>query len=235
MRAIILVVNGNKKEISSTKGMQQTVLTSSLLSFRVSNVVPRRVEMIKRAIMEKDFQTFAEITMKESNQFHAVCLDTFPPIHYLNSTSYEIMHLVHAYNEFYGENKVAYTFDAGPNACLYLLEKDVPEIISIIRTAFPPNDDDDTSFIKGLDTHHISISKMLQDSLHINPKPGAITYIINTQVGSGPTIIQEQHLLDDIMLLMIDMKNAILIINWVIGSETVLKIVEMLSVVVVES
>ncbi|GFU47260.1 diphosphomevalonate decarboxylase [Nephila pilipes] len=196
MRAIILVVNANKKEISSTKGMQQTVLTSSLLPFRVSNIVPRRVEMIKKAILEKDFQTFAEITMKESNQFHAVCLDTFPPIHYLNSTSYEIMRLIHSYNEFYGENKVAYTFDAGPNACLYLLEKDVPEIISIMKTAFPPSDDDDMPFIKGLDTPHISISKMLMDSLHVAPDPGAISYIINSQVGSGPTIIQELHLLD---------------------------------------
>ncbi|GBN09424.1 Diphosphomevalonate decarboxylase [Araneus ventricosus] len=197
MRALILVVNAGKKEIGSTKGMQQSVLTSSLLPYRVSNIVPERVEAIKKAILQKDFQTFAEITMKESNQFHAICLDTFPPIQYMNSTSFKIIHLVHVYNEFYGENKVAYTFDAGPNACLYLLEKDVPEVISIIKTVFPPSNNG-AELIKGLDTPDVSISQVLLDSLHMTPEPGAIQYVINTQIGSGPAIIQEtgQHLLD---------------------------------------
>ncbi|CAL1277851.1 unnamed protein product [Larinioides sclopetarius] len=196
MRALILVVNAGKKEIGSTIGMQQSVLTSSLLPYRVSNIVPERVEAIKKAILEKDFQTFAEITMKESNQFHAICLDTFPPIQYMNSTSLKIIHLVHVYNDFYGKNKVAYTFDAGPNACLYLLEKDVPEIISIIKTIFPPNND--AEFIKGLDSPDVSISQELLDSLLMTPEQGAIHYVINTQIGSGPAIIQEtdQHLLD---------------------------------------
>ncbi|GIY30671.1 diphosphomevalonate decarboxylase [Caerostris extrusa] len=198
MRAIILVVNASKKEVSSTKGMQLSVITSSLLNYRTSNIVPARVKSIKKAILEKDFETFAEITMKESNQFHAICLDTFPPIHYLNSVSYKIISLMHSYNEFYGENKVAYTFDAGPNACLYVLEKNVPEIISLIKTIFLPVHDD-ASFIKGLNTYHVSISKMLLDSLQITPEPGAIKYIINTQIGDGPAILSETglHLLNE--------------------------------------
>ncbi|GIY01140.1 diphosphomevalonate decarboxylase [Caerostris darwini] len=179
--------------------MQLSVITSSLLNYRTSNIVPARVKSIKKAILEKDFETFAEITMKESNQFHAICLDTFPPIHYMSSVSYKIISLMHAYNEFYGENKVAYTFDAGPNACLYVLEKNVPEIISLIKTIFPPVHDD-ASFIKGLNTYHVSISKMLLDSLQITPEPGAIKYIINTQIGDGPAILLETglHLLDEI-------------------------------------
>lgn len=35
--------------------------------------------------------------------------------------------------------QVAYTFDAGPNACLYLLESIVEEFMSIINYIFPPN------------------------------------------------------------------------------------------------
>ena len=36
--------------------------------------------------------------------------------------------------------QVAYTFDAGPNACLYLLEESVEEVASLVRYYFPPID-----------------------------------------------------------------------------------------------
>lgn len=86
--------------------MQQTVATSALLKYRADTVVPSRVSAIKQAIIEKDFQTFATLTMQDSNQFHAVCLDTFPPCVYMNDISHVIVEMVHAYNEFYKTNKV---------------------------------------------------------------------------------------------------------------------------------
>ena len=75
------------------------------------------------AIEERDFQTFADITIRDSNQFHAICQDTFPPCVYMNQTSHAVSSLVHQLNEYFGENVACYTFDAGPNACLFLLEK----------------------------------------------------------------------------------------------------------------
>lgn len=59
-----------------------------------------------RCIQEQDFPGFAELTMKDSNQFHATCLDTFPPISYLNDTSRRIMQLVHRFNAYHGQTKV---------------------------------------------------------------------------------------------------------------------------------
>lgn len=59
-----------------------------------------------QAILDKDFDKLALATMQDSNQFHAVCLDTYPPIFYLNETSQSIIRLVHLYNQHYGKVKV---------------------------------------------------------------------------------------------------------------------------------
>ena len=94
------------------------------LQFRAREVVAGRMEEISRAILERDFDTFARITMQDSNQFHACCLDTYPPISYLSDTSRFIMALIHWYNDFVGETQVCYTFDAGLYVCMYSLPLD---------------------------------------------------------------------------------------------------------------
>ncbi len=72
---------------------------------------------------DKNFPVFAELTMKDSNQFHAVCQDTYPPCVYLNQASHAVSSLVHQINSSSHNLVAAYTFDAGPNACIFLLEK----------------------------------------------------------------------------------------------------------------
>ena len=78
--------------------------------------------------------------MADSNQFHATCLDTYPPIFYLNDTSRRIIQLVHEYNRVAGEVRVAYTFDAGPNAVLYVLAKYQAEVEALLYRLVPPTD-----------------------------------------------------------------------------------------------
>lgn len=150
MRIIILVVNDTQKKTSSTGGMSRSVRTSDLLKYRVTECVPKRINTIIEAIHCKNFAVFSELTMRDSNQFHAVCLDTYPPCVYMNDISHAIVDLVHQYNTACGENRVAYTFDAGPNACLYLLAKDVPKIISLVNKVFPSNNVHDVEYIKGI-------------------------------------------------------------------------------------
>ena len=123
MRAAILVVSDKKKGVSSTAGMQATVKTSTLFKERAQSVVPKRMELMKKAILERDFETFAELTMRDSNSFHAVCLDTTPPIFYLNDVSRNAVMVVEELNRVMGRNVAAYTFDAGPNAVIYYEEK----------------------------------------------------------------------------------------------------------------
>lgn len=60
MEALVLVVSDNKKDVGSTVGMQQTVHTSELFQERI-RLVPQRMEIMEKAIKEKDFETFAEL------------------------------------------------------------------------------------------------------------------------------------------------------------------------------
>ncbi|CAH1155710.1 unnamed protein product [Phaedon cochleariae] len=159
MRVLILVVNDARKKYSSTSGMRSSVETSQLLKYRASEIVPHRLSEITEAIKNKDFEKFAEITMKDSNQFHAVCLDTYPPCIYMNDVSHCIVDVIHAYNEYKTCNKVAYTFDAGPNACLYLLESEVEEVLSVINYVFSPPTANSEEYVKGLTVSIKTISQ----------------------------------------------------------------------------
>lgn len=148
LQALICVVSDAKKGTPSTAGMQRTVATSPLLQHRIKEVVPKRMKDISDAIRAKDFDSFAAITMADSNNFHATCLDTTPPIFYMNDVSRAIVQLIEELNrasETAGNGKVAaYTYDAGPNAVLYAPKKNVALVLGLIRHYFPNADFDDT-------------------------------------------------------------------------------------------
>lgn len=139
LRALILVVSDAKKDTSSTAGMSTSVKTSTLLQHRIATVVPDRMAAIEAAFVAKNFDVFGELTMKDSNQFHAVCMDTYPPIFYMNDVSRMVVRIVHAYNAWAGEIRAAYTFDAGPNAVLYTLDRFVVEVGALMLHYFPGN------------------------------------------------------------------------------------------------
>jgi diphosphomevalonate decarboxylase len=73
--------------------------------------------------------------MKESNQFHAVCLDTLPPIFYLNKFSQKIIEFVQKINTLL-EYKVGYTFDAGPHAFLFIHRSNLREVLNLFNANF---------------------------------------------------------------------------------------------------
>lgn len=137
IRALILVVSDAKKDTSSTAGMSTSVATSEFLAHRAKVVVPKRITACEKAFIERDFETFGKLTMMDSNQFHSTCLDTYPPIFYMNDVSKSVIRIVHVYNEWAGEIRAAYTFDAGPNAVLYTLEKYAVELGALMIKYYP--------------------------------------------------------------------------------------------------
>ncbi|ORY99468.1 Diphosphomevalonate decarboxylase [Syncephalastrum racemosum] len=183
LEALVCVVSDAKKGTSSTEGMQHTVETSELMQARISTVVPQRMANIKQAILNRDFNTFAEITMRDSNQFHAVCLDTYPPISYLNDTSRAIMRVIHEYNK--DGVKAAYTYDAGPNAVIYAPRENMPEIIRLIAHYFPP-------------PATITLSIITRSShkkvIPIFPA-GSVSRLLHTKVDDGPRTLAEDEAL----------------------------------------
>ncbi|CAK6954917.1 diphosphomevalonate decarboxylase [Scomber scombrus] len=196
LRILVLVASAERKHVGSTSGMQTSVQTSCLLKHRAESVVPGRMEEMNEAVRRRDFTAFAELTMKDSNQFHATCLDTYPPIFYLNSVSHQVIHLVHRYNQHYGETRVAYTFDAGPNAVIFTLQQHVPEFFQAVQHFFPP-ESNGGQFVKGLPVKHATLSEELKQAIGLEPMPKGIRYVISTKAGPGPCVVEDdtQHLL----------------------------------------
>ena len=131
-RAVIAVTAEEKKKVSSRSGMKQTVGTSSLFKTRLEEM-DLKIEQMKKNILSKNLPSLAELTMRESNSMHAVMLDTFPPILYLNDASKRIIHAIHELNQAKGAAVAGYTFDAGPNAHVYTVEKHVAEVRKLLE------------------------------------------------------------------------------------------------------
>lgn len=133
IKCVIIVLNENKKKVSSSVAMKRTKETSELIKYRCDVIVSKRIEELKKALKEKNFEKLCEITMKDSNEFHSTCLDSYPPIHYLSNDSYKIIDIIHIINEYYEKTIFGYTFDAGPNAVILTENNNINLLIQIIQ------------------------------------------------------------------------------------------------------
>jgi len=184
LRCLILVVSNKQKSVPSTEGMRRSAETSELLKLRINNIVESRIAEMEGAIIGKNFEKFAKLTMKESNQLHAICQDTYPPITppYMNSTSHKIVKFITQYNEL--EIKAAYTFDAGSNAVLFTLDKNMKELLSTLMKYFSIERKDIVSSSE-LD---LSINESI-DIKDVNISLRCLEQVIVTKGGKGATVI----------------------------------------------
>lgn len=197
IRAIILVVSDAKKDTSSTAGMSTSVATSVLLKHRATHVVPARMSTIEHAFINKDFDTFGQLTMADSNQFHATCLDTYPPIFYMNDISRSVIQLVHAYNAWAGQIRAAYTFDAGPNAVLYTLEQFAVQVGALMLHYYPAGSQEhnyvnNSEFAKEITSHKLDPTLLdATNKTGRTPKAGDVKMMYFTKSGPGPQRLSE--------------------------------------------
>ncbi|KAF2127420.1 Diphosphomevalonate decarboxylase [Dothidotthia symphoricarpi CBS 119687] len=197
MRAVILVVSAAKKGVSSTTGMQTTVATSSLFASRASDTVPRRMKEMQQAIQAKDFEAFGKITMMDSNSFHATCLDTFPPIFYLNDVSRAAIKVVESINAAAGKIIAAYTFDAGPNAVVYYLEENEKQVAGLFKLILVEKDGWAGERGAAVQASPEALEKVKGEAgVAITVLEEGVSRVILTGVGEGP-VRTEESLIDE--------------------------------------
>eukprot|EP01084_Bolivina_argentea_P055972 102511_1 len=198
LKVIICVASSKEKEIGSSVGQILSAQTSELLPQRLKNVKQRDI-LLQNAIKQRNFDQFAYISMKDSSEFHAICLDTFPPIFYLNDTSRAVIKLCHLMNDWYknkyvnnngDEYMVCYTFDAGPNAVLVTRNS---ECLNIMMKAIK------NTFFNGYNNNGLWIEDKLQlwngnDKMDIEypqMKGNGVEKVILTRIGPGARVVQK--------------------------------------------
>ncbi|KAL5409650.1 diphosphomevalonate decarboxylase [Paraphaeosphaeria minitans] len=197
MRAVILVVSAAKKGVSSTTGMQTTVATSSLFASRASETVPKRMQEMQQAIQERDFETFGKVTMMDSNSFHATCLDTYPPIFYLNDVSRAAIKVVEAINAAAGRIIAAYTFDAGPNAVVYYLEENEKQVAGLFKTLLGEKDGWKGERGEKVEGNFAAAEKVKEEvGVAVDLLKEGVSRVILTGVGEGP-VETDESLIDE--------------------------------------
>ncbi|KAL7252689.1 hypothetical protein ACSBR1_007286 [Camellia fascicularis] len=204
---VIAVVSSRQKETSSTSGMRETVETSMLIKHRAKEVVPKRIVEMEEAIKNRDFPSFAHLACADSNQFHAVCMDTSPPIFYMNDTSHRIIGCVEKWNRLEESPQVAYTFDAGPNAVMIARNRKVAALLlQRLLFHFPPNADTDlNSYVIGdksilqdvgvkdmKDVEALPPPPEIKDNIPAQKYKGDVSYFICTRPGKGPVVLSDE-------------------------------------------
>ena len=120
-------VEEGEKKTKSRAGMRQSVGTVhdyyGWAEFEEKMLLPHSLLAAK----EKDWVELFKICKKASSNFHAICQRTYPPIHYLNDKSWEIIDAIQPMEE------AAYTFDAGPNAVIFTLKGKEKETVRLLE------------------------------------------------------------------------------------------------------
>jgi diphosphomevalonate decarboxylase len=107
----IAMISRTHKPTGSTEGHALAV-TSPLQQARVEDT-PRRLQICRRAIAERDFETLARIIELDCHLMHAVMMTSTPPLLYWQPTTLAVMHAVQRWRA--DGTPICYTVDAGPN------------------------------------------------------------------------------------------------------------------------
>lgn len=117
----IAIVSASHKQTGSTEG-HALAPTSPLQAARVADG-PRRIEICRNAILNRDFELFASIVELDSDMMHAVMMTSTPALHYWKPASLGVMNAV---RQWRGTGlPVCYTVDAGPNVHVICPESEI--------------------------------------------------------------------------------------------------------------
>jgi diphosphomevalonate decarboxylase len=125
----IAIVSASHKKTGSTEG-HFIASTSPLQAARVADA-PRRLEICRKAILERDFTAFASIVELDSDMMHSVMMTSTPALHYWKPASLDVMHCVRQWRM--DGIPVCYTVDAGPNVHVICTETEASIVEKRLR------------------------------------------------------------------------------------------------------
>ena len=125
---IVLVLNENKKEISSRNGMELCAKTSTYFDEWVKQSEIDFVNM-KKYLAENNFEKVGILTEENALRMHKTTETANPPFTYFNEKTYEAMDFVK--NLRNNGEKCYFTMDAGPNVKVLCLEEDLEKLAEI--------------------------------------------------------------------------------------------------------
>ena len=126
---IMLVLEDQKKPISSRDGMKLCVETSTTFEEWIRQSEQDYKDMLIY-LKENDFEKVGALTEKNALAMHATTKTANPPFSYLTDASYEAMDFVRQLRE-QGES-CYFTMDAGPNVKVLCLEKDLEHLSELL-------------------------------------------------------------------------------------------------------
>ncbi|WP_036060497.1 diphosphomevalonate decarboxylase [Leptotrichia wadei] len=125
---IVLVLDENKKEISSRNGMELCAKTSTYFDEWVKQSEIDFVNM-KKYLAENNFEKVGILTEENALRMHKTTETANPPFTYFNEKTYEAMDFVK--NLRNNGEKCYFTMDAGPNVKVLCLEEDLEKLAGI--------------------------------------------------------------------------------------------------------
>jgi len=125
----IAVVSASHKKTGSTEG-HSVAPTSPLQAARVADA-PRRLEICRNAILNRDFNAFASIVELDSDMMHSVMMTSTPALRYWQPASLKVMESVRQWR--WDGLPVCYTVDAGANVHVLCLETEAHTVDKRLR------------------------------------------------------------------------------------------------------
>ena len=110
----VVLVSREHKAVISSDG-HQLAGSSPLQGARVEDA-DRRLDICRKALLDADFPTFAEIVELDSTLMHSVMMTSTPSLYYWEPGTLEIMNAVRSWRA--SGLPVCFTIDAGPNVHL---------------------------------------------------------------------------------------------------------------------
>ena len=130
---VIVVLNPNKKKISSTKAMKETVESSPFYQIWPREANSNIIDM-KKAIKDKDVKRIGEIAERNSIMMHATMMGAKDPIIYWEKDTMVAMDMVRQMRD---EKIPAYfTMDAGPNVKIICRKSDQDQLVERLGQYF---------------------------------------------------------------------------------------------------